>query len=277
MATEQITLSYDLHPFGPLGVTDPSHVRSVIRLGQWGGHTSSLAPGFVQGNVVILERCYADDFLRYCLRNPKPCPVLNVSDPGAPILTKMGKDIDIRTDVPRYRMWRNGVLEAECENILNVWSKDLVSFLIGCSFSFEQALIDEGIPLRHVQEGRNVAMYETNIPTVEAGPFSGPMVVSMRPMKTSDAIRAIQITSRYPSVHGAPIHFGSPSEIGIRDLNATDYGESIKVLPNETPVFWACGVTPQAAIQRAKLPFVITHSPGAMLITDLRNHSLASF
>ena len=249
--------------------------RAAIRSGAWTGHTSGLAEGHVQGNVVILPELLANDFLRYCQRNPKPCPLLAVSEPGKAMLSSLGADIDIRTDVPRYRVWRDGVLMDQPTDISNLWCSDLVTFVIGCSFSFEEALLEAAIPLRHIAQNRNVAMYRSNIATAPAGEFKGPMVVSMRPLKAADAIRAIQITSRFPNVHGAPVHMGNPALIGIADLAAPDYGDAVDVLPDEIPVFWACGVTPQAAIAQARPEFCITHAPGAMLITDLLNHQLA--
>lgn len=251
--------------------------RLAIREGRWTTHTSGLADDHVQGNLVILPKAQADDFLRFCQRNPKPCPVLAVSEPGRPELPTLGHDIDIRTDIPRYRVWRHGELADSPTDIRDLWRDDLVSFVIGCSFSFEHALMDAGLPLRHVQQGRNVAMYRTNIQTEAAGPFHGPMVVSMRPFSAPDAIRAVQVTSRFPDVHGAPVHIGDPAQIGIADLAHPDYGDAVDVMPGELPVFWACGVTPQAAIARAKPEFCITHAPGAMLITDLLNQQLASF
>jgi uncharacterized protein YcsI (UPF0317 family) len=251
--------------------------RAAIRQGQWTGHTSGLAEGHVQGNVVILPEALANDFLRYCQRNPKPCPLLAVGEPGEAKLPALGNDIDICSDVPRYRVWRDGVMVDEPTDISHLWRKDLVTFVIGCSFSFEQALLDAGLPLRHIQQNKNVAMYRSNIATEAAGAFHGPMVVSMRPFKAQDAIRAIQITSRFPDVHGAPVHMGDPAQIGIHDLSNPDYGDAVDVLPDEIPVFWACGVTPQAAITQAKPAFCITHAPGAMLITDLLNHQLATF
>ena len=251
--------------------------RAAIRNGEWTGHTSGLAEGHVQGNVVILPKALANDFLRYCQRNPKPCPLLAVSEPGQALLPSLGADIDIRTDLPCYRVWRDGVLTDQPTDISTLWRDDLVTFVIGCSFSFEEALLQAGIPLRHIAQNRNVAMYRSNIATVSAGVFSGPMVVSMRPLKAADAIRAIQITSRFPNVHGAPVHIGDPLQIGIADLAAPDYGDAVDVLADEVPVFWACGVTPQAAITQARPEFCITHAPGAMLITDLMNHQLATF
>jgi uncharacterized protein YcsI (UPF0317 family) len=253
-----------------------ARARAEIRAGRHATHTSGLADDHVQGNLVILPQALANDFLRFCQRNPKPCPVLAVSEPGDPMLPTLGHDIDIRSDVPRYRVWRRGELVDEVTDIGTLWRDDLVSFVIGCSFSFEQALLDAGVPLRHVAQNRNVAMYRTNIPTVAAGPFHGPMVVSMRPLKAADAIRAVQVTSRFPSVHGAPVHLGDPAQIGIADITRPDYGDAVDVMPDELPVFWACGVTPQAAITQARPEFCITHAPGAMLITDLLNTHIAS-
>ncbi|RIX44028.1 MAG: putative hydro-lyase [Rhodocyclales bacterium GT-UBC] len=249
--------------------------RHIIRSGEWTGHTSGTAPHYVQGNLVILPAALANDFLRFCQRNPKPCPLLAVSEPGDPRLPRLGEDLDIRTDVPAYRVWRKGELIEEVSDIRHLWREDLVSFVIGCSFSFEQPLIDAGIPLRHVQEGRNVAMYRTNIQTVPAGPFHGPMVVSMRPMSPANAIRAVQVTARVPQVHGAPVHLGDPAQIGIADLQKPDFGDAVAVLPGEMPVYWACGVTPQSVVMEAKPEFCITHSPGKMLVTDLLDGELA--
>jgi uncharacterized protein YcsI (UPF0317 family) len=251
--------------------------RQAIRRGEFTGHTSGVARDHVQGNVVILPQAWATDFLRFCQANRKPCPLLAVGEPGRPELPTLGADIDIRSDVPRYRVWQRGELVDEPTDITVLWRNDLVSFVIGCSFSFEQALMDAGLKLRHVEQGRNVAMYRSNIATQTAGPFGGPMVVSMRPLKAADAIRAIQITSRFPDVHGAPVHIGDPALIGITDLSKPHYGDAVDVLPDELPVFWACGVTPQAALAQARPEFCITHAPGAMLITDKLNHQLASF
>ena len=249
--------------------------RHLIRAGRWSGHTSGTAPNHVQGNVAILPLALADDFLRFCQRNPKPCPLLDVSDPGNPRLPRLGEDLDIRTDVPGYRIWRHGELVDEVSDLSDFWRGDLVTFVIGCSFSFEQALIDAGIPLRHVAEGRNVAMYRTNIPTVPAGIFHGPMVVSMRPMTAAHAIRAVQVTARTPAVHGAPVHLGDPSLIGIADLQKPDFGEAVMIRPDELPVFWACGVTPQSVVMAARPEFCITHAPGKMLVTDLLDRDMA--
>ncbi len=261
----------------PILDATPAQARALIRSGRWSGHTSGIAERHVQGNVVILPKRWADDFLLYCQRNPKPCPLLAVGEPGVAALPRLGADIDIRSDVPRYRVWRGGELVDEPTDVTSLWRDDLVSFVLGCSFSFEQALRDEGIALRHVDQGRNVAMFRTTIPTAPAGPFAGPLVVTMRPLKPAAAIRAVQITSRFPDVHGAPVHLGDPAQIGIADLSRPDYGDAVEVKPDELPVFWACGVTPQAAIAQARPDFCITHAPGAMLITDLLNHQLASF
>lgn len=263
--------------FGSEGISDPRHVRSVIRQGLWSSHTSGLAHGRVQGNLVILPEVLAGDFLRFCQRNPKPCPVLAVSEPGQFTLPTLGDGIDIRTDLPQYRVWRHGEMVREVGDVGDIWRDDLVTFVLGCSFSFEAALQEAGISLRHINEGKNVAMYRTSIATEAAGPFGGAMVVSMRPMRAADVIRAVQVTSRFPNVHGAPVHIGDPALIGIADIGKPDYGDAVALLPDEIPVFWACGVTPQSAILNAQPAFCITHAPGCMLITDLLNHQLASF
>ncbi|MBL8672980.1 MAG: putative hydro-lyase [Alphaproteobacteria bacterium] len=249
--------------------------RLRIRAGEHAGQTAGMAPGIVQGNVAILPADLAGDFLRFCHANPKPCPLLAATQPGDPRVPTLGDGIDLRTDVPRYRVWQDGVLVEEPTDIRDHWRDDLVGFVIGCSFSFEEALVADGLRLRHVEQGRNVSMYRTSIACNTAGRFAGPMVVSMRPFKPSDAIRAIQVTTRFPSVHGAPVHFGDPAQIGIMDIARPDYGDPVEILPGEVPVFWACGVTPQAVVAAVKPPFCITHAPGAMLITDLRNASLA--
>ncbi len=257
--------------------TTAARLRAAIRRGEHAGHTTGAAYGHVQGNLVVLPKAQADDFLRYCQRNPKPCPVLAVGDAGDPTLPTLGEGIDVRTDLPRYRIWRDGVLVDEPTDIGPLWRDDLVSFVLGCSFSFEEALIEAGLGVRHIEQGCNVPMFRTAIATVPAGPFRGPLVVTMRPYRAADAIRAVQITSRFPSVHGAPVHLGDPALIGIHDLSKPDYGDPVDVRDGELPVFWACGVTPQAAIEQARCAFCITHAPGAMLITDLLNQQLAAF
>ncbi|MEQ8816138.1 MAG: putative hydro-lyase [Thalassobaculum sp.] len=250
--------------------------RAAARSGRHRGQTAGMAPGFVQGNLVILPERWAFDFLRFCVRNPRPCPVIGVGEPGDPGIPALGADIDLRSDVPRYRVWRDGALTDEPHDIAGLWRDDLVAFVLGCSFSFEEALVSAGLRLRHVDSGRNVSMYRTSLPTEPAGPFRGPTVVSMRPFRPADALRAAQITARFPSVHGAPIHIGDPAAIGIRDLGAPDYGDAVEIEPGETPVFWACGVTPQAALQAAGVDFCITHAPGCMLVTDRLNAEFAA-
>ncbi len=250
--------------------------RELIRSGRWRGVTSGVAPGYVQANLAVLPRDLAFDFLLFCQRNPKPCPVLEVIDAGGtePVLTAPGADI--RTDLPAYRVYRHGELTSETDSLLDVWRDDMVSFLLGCSFSFETAMVDAGIPLRHQDLGLNVAMYVTNIPTVPAGVFSGPTVVSMRPVKRDRIARAVQVTSRFPATHGAPIHIGHPQGIGIEDLDRTDFGDPVDVLPDEEPVFWACGVTPQAVAISCKPPLMFTHGPGRMFITDRTDEEYAA-
>jgi uncharacterized protein YcsI (UPF0317 family) len=249
--------------------------RATVRRGEFRGPTSGLAPGNVQGNLAILPAALAGDFLRFCQLNPKPCPVLGVSAPGDWRIPQLADDLDIRTDLPRYRVFRDGVCIDEPCDVRAHWRDDLVSFVIGCSFSFEEALIQEGIELRHISQRTTVPMYRTTLATAPAGPFHGPMVVSMRPLKPADAIRAIQITTRFPAVHGAPVHIGKPELIGIADLDKPDYGDPADIRDDEIPVFWACGVTPQSVVAMAKPEFCITHYPGCMLVTDRRNTEFA--
>ena len=237
--------------------------------------TGGVAKGFVQGNLVILPEKLAAAFHRFCQLNPKPCPIIGMSDVGDPRIPALGEDLDIRTDLPRYRVWRDGEVVDEPTEIKKYWGDDLVAFVLGCSFSFEEALLAEGLPIKHIALRVRVPMYRTNIACGSAGPFAGPMVVSMRPFKPADAIRAVQITTRFPAVHGAPVHLGHPHLIGINDMTRPDYGDPVPVEDDEIPVFWACGVTPQAVIAAAKLPFAMTHAPGLMLVTDLQNRQLA--
>ena len=252
-------------------------VRQRVRRGEWKHPTGGMAPGYVQANLAILPRDLAADFQRFCMLNPKPCPLLATSEPGDPTLPTLGRDIDIRTDIGTYRVWRDGVMVEEVHDITHLWRDDLVAFLLGCSHSFEEALLADGLPLRHFDEGKAVPVYYTNVPTVPSGPFHGPLVVSMRPFRPADAIRAIQITSRFPSVHGAPVHIGKPEMIGITDMTKVDAGGMVVVKDDELPLFWACGVTPQAVVAATKPPFCITHAPGCMLVTDLLNSRLAVF
>jgi len=255
----------------------PAALRAATRERRFNSHTSGQCPGYAQANLAIVPQSYAADFLRYCQLNPKPCPLLGMGAPGDPRIPGLGADLDVRTDVSRYCLFRDGEPAGEADDLHGTWREDLVAFAIGCSFSFEQALLDAGLRLRHIEQGRNVAMYRTNIPTAPAGAFGGPLLVSMRPMSPADAIRAIQVTSRFPNVHGAPVHFGDPAAIGIRDLGRPDFGDAVDILPGEVPVFWACGVTPQSAIRAARPPISITHKPGCMLVTDLLNAGLADF
>lgn len=264
------TAAQDGHPHSP------AEIRRRIRRGELRRPTAGLAPGYVQGNLAILPRDLAAEFQKFCQRNPKPCPLIGTSELGDPHIPALGVDLDIRTDLPLYRVWHDGRIVEETTDITALWRDDLVAFVIGCSFSFEEALMHEGITLRHIAESKNVPMYRTSIATVPAGRFRGPMVVSMRPFKPADAIRAIQITSRFPAVHGAPIHIGLPALIGISDITRPDYGDPVDVKPDELPLFWGCGVTPQAIIAEMKAPFCITHAPGHMLITDLHNSRLAT-
>jgi uncharacterized protein YcsI (UPF0317 family) len=255
---------------------NPAHAaRLMIRAGEFTGHTGGLAPGYVQGNLCILPADYAAEFAEYCRNNPKPCPLLASGAAGDPHLPTLADDLDIRSDLPRYRVFRDGRLVDQPTDIGGLWRDDLVSFVLGCSFSFEQALLDDGIRLRHIEDGSLVAMYKTNVDTVPAGRFRGKMVVSMRPLKPADAIRAIQITTRFPGVHGAPVHVGLPHLIGIDDLEAPFGGDPPAMQADEIPVFWACGVTPQVAVKAARPPLCITHNPGSMIITDRLNSRLA--
>jgi uncharacterized protein YcsI (UPF0317 family) len=255
---------------------DPRQVRSAIRAGKHRAPTAGLAPGHVQGNICILPSEYAEEFKAFCERNPKPCPLLAISEAGDPRLPALGADLDIRTDVPRYRVFRDGVLTEEVTDLRELWRADLVTFVLGCSFSFEEPLMQAGLRLRYLDEGRNVPMYRTNVDTVPAGRFRGKLVVSMRPFKPAEAIRAIEITSRYPRVHGSPVHIGRPDLIGIDDLARPWAGDPSEVREDELPVFWACGITPQSVVLEAKPSLCITHAPGHMLVTDLDNASLAS-
>jgi uncharacterized protein YcsI (UPF0317 family) len=250
-------------------------VRNACRAGSFSGQTSGLAPGFAQANLVVLPQAVAADFLLFCQRNPKPCPLLDVCEPGSPIPRRAAPAADLRTDLPRYRLWRDGELVEELADLRRIWQDDFVSFVIGCSFTFEAALVRADIPVRHIELGLNVPMYRTNVSCQPAGIFHGPLVVSMRPLQPAAAVRAVQITSRYPSVHGAPMHIGLPEAIGISDLSRPDYGDAVPVHENELPVFWACGVTPQAVAEAARPPLMVTHSPGCMFVTDLRDEELA--
>jgi uncharacterized protein YcsI (UPF0317 family) len=249
-------------------------VRQRARAGEWREPTPGLALGYVQANLVVVPRELAFDFLLFCHRNPKPCPLLDVTEPGNPEPKLVAAGADVRTDVPRYRVYENGVCIDEPTDILKRWRPDLVAFLTGCSFTFENALLEAGLPLRHVEMGCNVPMYRTNRPCRPAGVFQGPMVVSMRPMTPEQAIKATVICNRFPRAHGAPIHFGDPAALGIANLSKPDFGDPVEIRAGEVPVFWACGVTPQAVAMEARPPLLITHKPGHMFLTDLRDANL---
>jgi uncharacterized protein YcsI (UPF0317 family) len=249
--------------------------RARIRAGLWRRPTAGVADGWVQANLVVVPSAYSADFREFCARNPRPCPLLDETLRGSPE-PSIAPGADLRTDVPRYRVYRDGVLAEEVDDLSRVWRPDFVAFLLGCSFTFEAALARAGVPLRHVELGRNVAMYRTNRACESAGPFAGPLVVSMRPIPEQLVETAIEVTGRFPKAHGAPVHVGDPTELGIRDLASPDYGDPLPIQPGETPVFWACGVTPQAAAEAAALPIMVTHAPGYMFITDLRDQDLAT-
>jgi uncharacterized protein YcsI (UPF0317 family) len=251
--------------------------RKEIREEKWTGPTPGMAYGYTQANLVILPAKYAMNFLIFCQRNPKPCPILDICEPGEFIPSLIAPMADIRTDIPKYRVYRDGILVEEVNNILNLWSEDLVTFLLGCSFTFEKALSDAGIGIRHIEENRNVPMYITNIECHPAGIFNGPTVVSMRPISKALVEKASAITARFPRVHGAPIHIGDPDKIGIKDISKPDFGDSVTIKEGEVPVFWACGVTPQAVIMHVKPELVITHAPGCMFISDIKDDDLETY
>ena len=252
-------------------VQEVEEARARIRAGEYTGPTGGLAPGFVQTNLVVLPEEYAFDFLKFCARNPRPCPILEVTDTGSSTPSVMAPGADLRTDVPKYRVYENGELVDEPFEISSRWRDDIVAFLTGCSFTFETALLSAGLRLAHLDQGRNVPMYVTDRECTPSGPFSGPMVVSMRPFRAEDIPLAVAVSGRYPTMHGAPVHVGDPDSLGIRDLDEPEFGEAISIEEYEIPVFWACGVTPQAVAMKARLPRVITHSPGHMFVTDRRN------
>lgn len=248
-----------------------AEVRTMIRANQLIKPTSGMAKGFTQANLAILKKEMAFEFLLFCQRNPKPCPVLDVTEPGSPIPQLVAPQADLRTDIPKYRIYRHGELVEEVTDIVQYWEDDMVAFLLGCSFTFEHPLMNNGIPVRHIEQDCNVSMYKTNIPCIKAGRFEGPMVVSMRPIPEKDIVRAVQVTSRFPAVHGAPIHIGNPAGIGISDIYKPDFGDPVTIKAGEVPVFWACGATPQAVAMQVKPELMITHAPGHMFITDVRD------
>ena len=266
-------MSFDITPYRD---RNPSEVRQLIRAGILDFPTAGMCRGYAQANLVILPGEYAGDFEEYTRRNPFPCPVLEIVR-GTPETHAMGEGGNIVTDIPRYRVYEYGVFTKELTDASDYWQDGYVGFLIGCSFSFEEALMDAGIPVRHIEQGCNVPMYKTNIQTAKAGPFEGPMVCSMRPMTPEQAQRAYDITAKMPNVHGAPVQIGEPEKIGVKDVMKPDYGDPVEIRPGEVPVFWPCGVTPQAAVENAKPPVVITHAPGHMFITDILNSQLNDY
>lgn len=245
--------------------------REAIRQKQWTKQTSGIATGFTQANLVVLPEKYAFDFLLFCFRNPKACPVLDVTEVGSSIPYKIAPQGDIKTDIPKYCVYEYGKFTEETDDISHLWSSDSVGFLIGCSFTFEHALLENNIPVRQIEENKNVPMFQTTIACEKAGIFEGPLVVSMRPIPEKNVVRAVQITTNFPSVHGAPVHIGDPASIGITDINQPDYGDAVTVKEGEVPVFWACGVTPQAVAKQTKPEMMITHAPGHMFITDQKD------
>jgi uncharacterized protein YcsI (UPF0317 family) len=259
----------------PIDVRHPREIRADIRRGVLAGVTAGLGQGYVQANLAVLPRDYAYDFLLFCQRNPRPCPLLEVTDVGSAVPVGVAPGADLRTDVPRYRIYKDGVLADEVTDVRPYWRDDLVAFLLGCSFTFEWALLEAGIRLWHVEHGKNVAMWRTSIACRPAGVFHGPMVVSMRPIPTEHLSRAVTASARFPGAHGAPIHVGDPAAIGIEDIDRPEWGDAQPFRAGDVPVFWACGVTPQAVALASKPSFMITHSPGHMFITDVPNSALA--
>ena len=254
----------------------PREARMKIRTGEITTQTSGMCNGYAQANLCILPKKYAYDFLLFASRNPTSCPILEVLDEGSRYTRYMADHADIATDIPKYRIYQNGVLTEEVTDISAYWQDDFVSFLIGCSFSFEGELLDAEVPIRHIEQGRNVPMFLTNIPCEPAGIFHGNMVVSMRPIPYGQVVRAVTATAAMPKVHGAPVHIGDPALIGIADITKPDFGDSVEIHEGDVPVFWPCGVTPQAAIMAAKPELAITHAPGHMFLTDVRNSVLKS-
>lgn len=255
----------------------PEEARAIIRKGDFEGPTGNWCMGYAQANLAVIPKAYAYEFLVFCQRNPKPCPVLDITDPGSPIPKRIAPTADIRYDIPRYRVFKNGVVIDEPKDIAKYWRDDFVGFLLGCSFSFEEALLKAGIPSRYLENAPDQGnpVYITNIPCTPSGPFKSPTAVSLRPIPAHLVSKAVQVTSRFPNVHGAPIHVGDPAQIGIKDINRPDFGAPPTILPGDVPVFWACGITPQLAIEQAKLDIAIAHYSAFMFISDITNESLS--
>ena len=257
----------------PMMTVSPAQARERFRAGLR-TPTAAWSPGYAQANLVVLPRDVALDFMLFAQRNPRPCPVLDVTDPGRPV-TCLAPEADLRTDLPAYRVWEHGECVAETTDVTRYWRDDLMAFLIGCSFTFERALRAACVPVRHVEQGRNVPMFITSGQCRQGGIFGGPLVVSMRPIPEDLVPVAVSVTARYPAVHGAPVHVGSPEDLGIADVSRPDFGDPVDCRDGDVPVFWACGVTPQVALARARPPFAITHAPGHMLITDVLDQAYA--
>jgi uncharacterized protein YcsI (UPF0317 family) len=251
----------------------PSRARERFRAGLV-APTAGWSPGYVQANLIAVPRDLAEDLLLFSQRNPKPCPVLDVTEPGNPT-TVLAQAADLRTDLPAYRVWRDGECVDEVGDATPYWTDDLVAFLIGCSFTFERALLEAGVPLRHLEQGRNVPMFRTNRPCRPAGRLHGPLVVSLRPIPAELVATAVEVTARYPAVHGAPVHVGDPAALGIAEESAPDFGDPVTAMEGDVPLFWACGVTPQAAVMASRPPFAISHAPGHMLVTDVPDTAYA--
>ena len=253
----------------------PKAFRELVSADQFTSPTAGICPGYAQANLIILPAAIADDFAAYAKANPAPCPVLETTSIGVHHSNYLGQGSDILKAIPRYRIYRKGEFIEEVLDATPYWQQEMVCFLIGCSFSFEEALLAAGLPIRHIEQNCNVPMYITNIECTPSGVFTGPMVVSMRPMTPIQAKLAYEITARFPRVHGAPIHMGDPALIGINNLDQPDYGDAVSIHENEIPVFWPCGVTPQAAVTRLKLDIAISHAPGHMFVSDILNTTLA--
>ena len=254
----------------------PKEARQLFRDGLE-STTSNWARGYAQANLVVLPKDDAYDFLLFCTRNPKPCPLLEVTEAGSPEPKTVAPGADLRTDLGGYRIYKKGELVEETKDITNWWQDDMVAFVLGCSFSFEEALVNAGVPVRHFEKSKDCPIYITTQQCVPAGRFSGPLVVTMRPVPSRLVGRAVTVTARFPSVHGSPVHIGNPEALGIKDINSVDYGDPPDIYPGEVPIFWACGVTPQAVALNSKPDLMITHIPAFMFITDVWNESLAAF
>ncbi|MEV6900843.1 putative hydro-lyase [Amycolatopsis sp. NPDC051372] len=246
----------------------PAEARALFRAGTE-RPTEGWARGYAQANLIAVPQDWADDVLLFCARNPRACPVLDVSRPGDPG-SRLAPGADLRTDLPRYRVWHNGVLTGEVGDATGLWRSDMVAFSIGCTYSFEAPLVAGGVPLRNLTQGRGVAMYVTDRPCTPAGRLHGPLVVTMRPVPAELLDEAVRITSASPSLPGAPVHVGDAAALGIADRARPDFGDAVDLEPGDVPVFWACGVTPQAAVMASRPPFAITHAPGYMFLTDQR-------